>query len=188
MNSFQTDLQKRQPTFPASGSQTAVYEGQQTATTKGEDPIKKVSIILSKGTLEGLYPGLIMANGARMEGIEAGLFFTFYGLHAVTRKRMGKLRVEAVNAASGIPPILSILPGVGRFITRKMIAEMDQLDIPPVEEFITMLGEAGAHLYACKATVDLFKLTMADFCPEIEGIISVGTFYEKAAGGQIIYT
>ena len=30
--------------------------------------IEKVSIIISRGSLEGVYPGLIMANGARMEG------------------------------------------------------------------------------------------------------------------------
>jgi peroxiredoxin family protein len=41
--------------------------------------IEKVAIVISKGSLEGVYPGLIMANGARMEGIEADLFFTFLG-------------------------------------------------------------------------------------------------------------
>src|SRR5690606_17431067 len=173
MSSFLTDQQKRQPTFPASESPTVAFEIDPASARNGEERIKKVSIILSKGTLEGLYPGLIMANGARMEGIEAGLFFTFYGLHAVTKKKMHKLRVEAANPASPIPPFLSILPGVGRFITRKMIQEMDRYDIPPVAEFISMLGEAGAHLYACKASVDLFGLTMEDFCPEIEDIISV---------------
>jgi len=38
-----------------------------------EEKIKKVSIVISKGGLDGVYPGLIMANGARMEGIEANL-------------------------------------------------------------------------------------------------------------------
>ena len=47
------------------------------------DSIEKVSIIISKGSLEGVYPGLIMANGARMEGIEANLFFTFFGMDAI---------------------------------------------------------------------------------------------------------
>ena len=51
-----------------------------------DDKIKKVSIIISKGGLEGVYPGLIMANGARMEGIEANLFFTFFGMDAITKK------------------------------------------------------------------------------------------------------
>ena len=49
--------------------------------------IEKVSIIVSKGSLEGIYPALIMANGARAEGIEANLFFTFFGLDAITKKR-----------------------------------------------------------------------------------------------------
>ena len=57
------------------------------------DPIKKVSIIVSKGSLEGIYPGLIMANGARAEGIEANLFFTFFGLEAILKKRQSHIKV-----------------------------------------------------------------------------------------------
>ncbi len=53
--------------------------------------IQKVSIIISRGSLEGVYPGLIMANGARMEGIEATIFFTFFGLEAIMKKRMKKI-------------------------------------------------------------------------------------------------
>ncbi len=51
------------------------------------DTIEKVSIIISKGSLEGIYPGLIMTNGARAEGIEANLFFTFFGLDAIHKAR-----------------------------------------------------------------------------------------------------
>ena len=51
------------------------------------DSIEKVSIVISKGSLEGIYPGLIMANGARAEGIDANLFFTFFGLDAIHRER-----------------------------------------------------------------------------------------------------
>ena len=58
--------------------------------TEKPKPIEKVSIVISKGSLEGVYPGLIMANGARMEGIEANVFFTFFGLDAITKKRQGK--------------------------------------------------------------------------------------------------
>jgi peroxiredoxin family protein len=56
-------------------------------------PIEKVSIIISKGSLEGIYPGLIMANGARAEGIEANLFFTFFGLDAIHAKRLEHIKV-----------------------------------------------------------------------------------------------
>ncbi|MBN1466457.1 DsrE/DsrF/DrsH-like family protein, partial [candidate division KSB1 bacterium] len=66
--------------------------------------IEKVSIIISRGSLEGVYPGLIMANGARMEGIEATLFFTFFGLDAIMKKRVDKLKVATVgNPAMHMP-------------------------------------------------------------------------------------
>jgi peroxiredoxin family protein len=51
-----------------------------------------------------------------------------------------------------------------------------------------MIHDAGAELYACKATVDMFHLTKDDFCPQMKEIISVGEFYEKSAGAQIIFT
>ena len=153
------------------------------------DKIKKVSIIVSRGSLDGVYPGLIMANGARMEGIEAQLFFTFFGMDAIVKKRMGKIKVATVgNPGLHMPTLLGALPGMSAFATGMMKRTMDKLDIPPVAEYIEMIHDAGGRLYACKATVDMFKLKMEDFCPQVESIITVGEFYAKAAGGQIIFT
>lgn len=153
------------------------------------DPIEKVSIVVSRGSLEGVYPGLIMANGARMEGIEATLFFTFFGLDAIIDKRMDNLKVATVgNPAMHIPTFLGAIPGMSAFATSKMKKEMETLDIPPVREFIEMIHDAGGELYACKATVDMFHLTKDDFAPQVDDIISVGQFYEMSAGSQIIFT
>ncbi|OGU66829.1 MAG: hypothetical protein A2W30_03740 [Ignavibacteria bacterium RBG_16_36_9] len=158
-------------------------------------PIEKVSIIVSQGSLEGVYPGLIMANGARMEGIEATLFFTFFGLDAIIEKRMDGLSVATVGNSAmrmpgglKMPTWLGAIPGMSRFATIMMKKEMEKLDIPPVREFIEMISDAGGELYACKASVDMFHLTKKDFCPQVKEIISVGEFYEKSAGAQIIFT
>jgi peroxiredoxin family protein len=154
-----------------------------------EDKIKKVSIIISKGCLDGVYAGLIMANGARMDGIEANIFFTFFGLDAITKKRMGKIKVATVgNPGMHMPSLLGILPGFSAFATSMMMKTMDKIDIPPIPEYIEMAADAGCKLYACKATVDMFKLKKEDFCPQVDSIINVGKFYEIAAGGQIIFT
>ncbi len=162
-----------------------------------EDKIKKVSIIVSRGSLEGIYPGLIMANGARMEGIEANVFFTFFGLYGVLTKYMNDIKVATVgNPAMRVPdakgfPLptwMGALPGMSAFATMMMKKEMDKLDIPPVGEFIEMIHDAGGKLYACKATVDMFHLTEADFCPQMEGVMTIGEFYEMSAGAQIIFT
>jgi peroxiredoxin family protein len=153
------------------------------------EPIEKVSIIVSKGSLEGVYPGLIMANGARMEGIEATLFFTFFGLDAIIEKRMDNIKVATVgNPAMHMPTVLGAIPGMSAFASSMMKKEMEKLDIPPVREFMTLIHDSGCEIYGCKATVDMFHLTEKDFCPEVDGIITVGEFYEKSAGAQIIFT
>jgi peroxiredoxin family protein len=153
------------------------------------DKIKKVSIIISKGGLDGVYPGLILANGARMEGIEANLFFTFFGQDAITKKRMGKIKVATVgNPGMHMASLLGIIPGFSAMATSMMKKTMDKLDIPPVPEYIEMIADAGCKLYACKMTVDMFKLKKEDFCEQVDSIINVGKFYEIAAGGEIIFT
>ena len=151
--------------------------------------IEKVSIVISKGSLEGIYPGLIMANGARMEGIEADVFFTFFGLDAIRTDRFEKIKVATVgNPGLHMPTLVGAIPGFSWLVTKMMQRQMEKIDIPPIPEFIELVGDSGAHLYACKATVDMFGLSLEDFVPQVEDIISVGEFYEKAAGGQIIFT
>jgi peroxiredoxin family protein len=153
------------------------------------ETIEKVSIVVSKGSLDGIYPGLIMANGARMEGIEADLFFTFFGLDAIRKDRYEKIKVATVgNPGLHMPTLLGAIPGFSALATRLMKRQMEKIDIPPIPEFVELVHDSGVHLYACKATVDMFGLTIDDFVPQVEDIISVGEFYEKAAGGQIIFT
>ena len=153
------------------------------------EKITKVSIIVSKGSLEGIYPALIMANGARAEGIEVNLFFTFFGLDAVHKKRIEHIKVSTVgNPGMHIPTMIGGLPGMSAVATHMMTKKMSELDIPPIDEFIEMIGDTGAGMYACKASVDMFDLTKDDFVEQIQDIITVGDFYDKAGGGQIIFT
>jgi peroxiredoxin family protein len=153
------------------------------------DTIEKVAIVVSKGSLEGIYPALIMANGARMEGIDADLFFTFFGLDAIRKDRCDHIKVATVgNPGMHLPTLLGAIPGFAAVATRMMKRQMEKIDIPPIPEFIELVADSGVRLYACKATVDMFGLTMDDFVPQVEDVISVGEFYEKSAGAQIIFT
>ena len=155
----------------------------------GDEPITKVSIIISKGSLDGIYPGLIMANGARAEGIEANLFFTFFGLDAIHKKRYEHIKVATVgNPGMHMATLVGLLPGMSSIATHMMDKKMAELDIPDIPEFIELIGDTGAGMYACKASVDMFDLSEDDFVEQVDEIITVGEFYEKAAGGQIIFT
>ena len=153
------------------------------------DPIEKVSIIISKGSLEGVYPGLIMANGARAEGIDANLFFTFFGLDVIHRERHDHIKLSTVgNPGLHLMTMAGGLPGVSTVMTHYMNHKMEQLDIPSIPEFVEMIADTGAGMYACLASVELFGLSKDDFIPQVQDIITVGDFYEIAAGGQIIFT
>jgi peroxiredoxin family protein len=153
------------------------------------DTIQKVSIIISRGSLDGVYPGLIMANGARAEGIEVNLFFTFFGLDAIHKAHHEHIKMATVgNPGLHFATMLGGLPGVSSVMTHYMNNKMAQLDIPSIPEFIEMIADTGAGLYACQASVDLFGLEKNDFIDQIQDIITVGEFYTLAAGGQIIFT
>lgn len=160
-----------------------------------EEKIKKVSIICAKGALEDVYASLVLANGARMEGIEANLFFTFFGLQALRKNKMDKLHTAtvgnpAMEMPGGIPfpTFLGGIPGVEAGVSAMMKGEMEKLDIPPVSEFLEIITASGGKIYACKLAVDMFKLKREDLYDDLDGILTVGDFYQNAAGGQIIFT
>jgi peroxiredoxin family protein len=111
------------------------------------DAIEKVSIIISKGSLEGIYPGLIMANGARAEGIEANLFFTFFGLDAIHQQRMDHIKVATVgNPGMHMATLIGGLPGMSAIATHMMNKKMEDFDIPSIPEFMELISATGAGM------------------------------------------
>ena len=165
--------------------------------TKEENPLKKVCIICAKGTIEDVYATLVMANGAVMEGIEAKVFFTFFGLDAITKKQMNKIKTAtvgnpAMRMPGGLPfpTLLGAIPFVEAGVSWMMKKEMDKLDIPPVSEFVEMITAGGGEIYACKMAAEMFKLKKEDLWDEVIDIITVGDFYAMCGGTntQIIFT
>lgn len=151
-------------------------------------PVRKVAIICSKGSLDMAYPGLILANAARMSGIEATLFFTFWGLDILNKNKVDHLHVATVgNPSMPIPTLVGGLPGMESFATAQMKKQMEQLDIPSVREMIEMLHDSGAEIYACRMAMDMFKLEADDLLPQVKDVISAMDFFDKAAGAQIIF-
>lgn len=146
-------------------------------------PIKKICFILSKSQMDSAYAAMVMANGARMEGIDVEMFFTFFGLDVINKKKMNHLHFATVgNPSMPIPTIFGGLPGMESLVSAQMKKEMEKLDLPPVDEFMEMIHLSGAKVWACKLAVDMFKLTEKDLIDELDGILTIGDFYERAAG------
>ena len=162
-----------------------------------KNPVKKVNIICAKGAIEDVYAALVMGNGAVMEGIETNLFFTFFGLEAIIKSRMDKLHTAVVGNPAlrlpgglRMPTLLGVIPGMESLTSRMMMDGMEKLDVPPVSEFLDLIAAGGGKIYACKLAMDMFKFKKEDLSELVSGILTVGEFYEHAAGegSHIIFT
>lgn len=151
-------------------------------------PTRKVAIIVSKGTLDMAYPALILANAARMSGIEATLFFTFWGLDVVTERKVDHLHTPAVgNPSLPIPTLLGGLPFVEAATTSMMKRQMAHIDIPGVREMLQILSDSGAHLHACGLAMEMFKVTREQLVPQVEDVLTAMDFFDRAEGAQLLF-
>jgi peroxiredoxin family protein len=156
---------------------------------------RKLAIICSKGNLDMAYPGLILANAALSEGIETMVFFTFWGFDMITKSRMHDLQFSpAGNAAMQLPlgdmhlpQSMAPLPGMTAVATKMLKKSIADLGVPEVPDFLDQIVAAGGHLWACRMSADMNKLTMADLRDDVEGIISASDFIEMTEGAQLLF-
>ncbi len=149
---------------------------------------RKVAIICSKGTLDMAYPGLVLANAARMMGIDAVVFFTFWGMDIVREKTVDRLHAGIVgNPAMHMPNMLTPIPGMEAFATRMMRKKIDEIDVPPIREMVETLHDAGAELYACKMAMEMMDIEEDELLPQVDDVITAMEFFEKSEGAQIVF-
>lgn len=164
------------------------------------NPNRKVAFICSKGDLDMAYPALIVGWAALGDGIDVTIFFTFWGLDMITKKRQERLELAPVGNTSlklslmglptgnlGIPNIISIIPGMTAFTSWFMKKKIAEVGAPPVGEYIQMLVDGGAKLYGCKMSVDLFSLKKEDFVDGVIDIVTASDFLDMTEGSQIIF-
>lgn len=158
------------------------------AESNGSKSSRKLTIICSKGTIDMAYPGLVLANAALMEGIEVAMFFTFWGMDMINKKKMNNLKATPLgNPSMGMPNILGVIPGMTAMASWMMKKEIDKLDFPPVDEYLQMIVDGGGKLYPCKMSMDMMNLSKGDLFDEAEDIIGAMEFMEISEGGQIIF-
>lgn len=159
--------------------------------TTNENGKRKLCIVASKGALDMAYPPLILANAARMSGIEVDLFFTFWGLDIITKAKMDKLNVATVGNPSmhpwfHIPSLVGVIPGMSAMASWMMRREIDKLDFPPVGEFIQTVIDSGAKVYGCKMSMDMMKLTEDDLVEGAE-VLGAMEMLDLAEGAQLLF-
>ncbi len=166
-----------------------------------DEDTRHIAFICSKGDLDMAYPALVMGWAALGNGIDVTLFFTFWGMDMIRKSRVDHLQIAPVantamkmsmmgfkgNDNLGIPNILGIIPGMTWFATKLMKNKMEKLEVPPVSEYLEMLVDAGANLYACKMSVDMMELDEDDFIDGVEAVVTAGDFMDMTEGAQIVF-
>ena len=163
------------------------------------DENRHIAFICSKGNLDMAYPALVMGWAALGNGIDVTLFFTFWGMDIISEKRIDHLEIPPVANTSmkmsmmgvpgnlGIPNIMGVIPGMTAFATRLMRKKIKGVDAPPVREYVQMLVDGGAKLYACKMSADMMGLKMEDFVEGVQGIVTASDFMDMTEGAQIVF-
>jgi peroxiredoxin family protein len=160
---------------------------------------RKVAFICSKGNLDMAYPALVMGWAALGNGIDVTIFFTFWGMDMINKARVDHLEIPPVANSSmkmnmmgvpgyiGIPNLMGVVPGMTAFATKLMNDKMKSMGVPPVREYLEMMVDAGAKLYACKMSVDMMGLKKEDFIDGVIDIVTASDFMDMTDGAQIIF-
>ena len=154
---------------------------------KTEKRKKRLAIVASKGTLDMAYPPFILATAAAAMGWEVAIFFTFYGLNIVNKKKSKKLKVASLaNPAAPlpVPNILGVLPGATAAATAMLKSMMKKQNLPSLPEFIQMAKDMGVRLLGCSTTMGVMAVPEENL---MEGVECAGaaSFLEYASEADV---
>ncbi|MBI4791089.1 MAG: DsrE/DsrF/DrsH-like family protein [Chloroflexi bacterium] len=155
---------------------------------------RRLALVASKGSLDMAYPPLILASTGVAMGWEVAVFFTFYGLDIVDKRKLPALKVAPIGNPAmpapiaavplQVPNILGVLPGSTALATAIMKEWFNKANIPPIKELIDVTQEGGGKLYACTTTMGVMGVTPDDL---IEGVDCLGAaaFLDFAADADV---
>jgi peroxiredoxin family protein len=147
----------------------------------------RMAIIASKGTLDMAYPPLILASTAAAFDLEVGIFFTFYGLNIINKKKYANLKVPPLaNPAMPmpVPNIIGALPGMTAMATMMMKSWMAREKVPTIPELLEACIEGGVKLVGCQMTMDVMGVKREDLIDPIE-IGGAASFLDFALDAKV---
>ncbi|MDG6990174.1 MAG: DsrE/DsrF/DrsH-like family protein [Nitrososphaerota archaeon] len=157
------------------------------AEEKGEQT-SRLLVILSKSTIDMVYPALMIANTGATMGKEVHMFFTFWGLDAVNRTKVDSLKVASVgNPGMPMPNILGMIPGMTAMATRMMKGKMAKAKQPTIHELFKMAKDLGVKLHACSTTMEAMNTPKESLIDEVDDVVGAATMLSLGEGGQIIF-
>jgi len=132
---------------------------------------KKIALIVHSGTIDKLYSAFILGSTATAMGMEAHLYFTFWGLKALTKGGME-------NAG---------LPAEYADLEETLKNRLKDMNYPSPYELLKRMKDSGLlTIYACSPSMEMFGVKRGDLIPEVDQIAGAATFLDKATDADIV--
>ncbi|ABI57839.1 sulfur carrier protein DsrE2 [Alkalilimnicola ehrlichii MLHE-1] len=154
---------------------------------------KRMSIIVTKGTLDWAYPPFILATTAAAMDVKVDLFFTFYGLQLL-KKDLSHLRISTLGNPAmempmmgmhmAMPNLVSALPGVDRMASGMMRRLIKKKGVASVEDLRQTALDCDVGMVGCQMTLDLFEFRREDLIDGVE-LAGAATYMETALNSDI---
>jgi len=150
---------------------------------------KRLAIaVVSKGTIETAYAALILATTAAALDMEAGVYFSFFGLNILKKGNQDSLKVVPLGNPAmpvAMPNIVSVLPGMTALATFMMKREIKKKKIATIPELMQIAIETGVKLWPCQMAMDMFNLKKEDLIDGLPDPVGAATFLEYASEADI---
>ncbi len=133
---------------------------------------EKTTIIVHSGDMDKLFSALIVANGALAMGMEASIYFTFFGLLRLKKGGLDKGTLSKMH-----------MFGLGKRMIKK---RMNKRHVASLERLLTDYKELGGKIIACEMTMEIMGLKPRDLKEEyIDDYGAVGTYIQEARNSNI---
>ncbi len=132
----------------------------------------KATLIVHSGDMDKLYSALIIGNGALSMGMEASLYFTFWGLERLKKGGLEKGSLSRMN-----------LLGLGKWMVRR---RMKKVRMASLERLLQDFKELGGKIIACEMTMEIMGIKQKDLRQDlIDDYGAVGVYIQEARESTI---
>jgi peroxiredoxin family protein len=136
------------------------------------DQAQKTTIVLHSGDMDKIYSALIIGNGALAMGMEAAIYFTFWGLQRLQKGGLEKGPLSKMNFL-----------GLGKWMIKQ---RMKKANVASLEQLLQDFKELGGQIIACEMTMEIMGIGKADLREElIDTYGAVGSYIQEARDSEI---
>ena len=142
------------------------------AIMEGKEMNGKITIVLHSGDMDKVYSALIIANGALAVGMEASIFFTFWGLQRLKKGALDKGPLSKMN-----------LFGLGKWMVKQ---RMKKARVASLDRMLNDFKELGGKILACDMTMEIMGIKKEDLRDDlISDYCAVGTYILEAKDSSV---